>query len=246
MSPKITKRGFHPNDHKWFSAKALEQLRLAQQEIQWLLDRHYGPESVIRLVCDHHMLSSRQRVALQRATSSNLQYKKRRLSMLSLEAAKDGCLYVDGFNLIITLEVALSGSLLVLGNDGVIRDLAGLRGTYRIIAQTELALVYLGKYLSKLSAPKVHFYLDAPVSNSRNLRNRILKASEKWGMPVEVELTPNADSILATRERIVTGDSVLLDTCKSWFNLSRGIIENYIPDAWIVSFNNDNESADTL
>lgn len=53
-------------------------------------------------------------------------------------------------------------------------------------------------------------------------------------MPVEVGLIPNVDSVLTSNERIVTGDSIILDECKSWFNLSRKIIEDNIQDAWVV------------
>jgi hypothetical protein len=40
-------------------------------------------------------------------------------------------------------------------------------------------------------------------------------------------------------ERIVTGDSVILDRCTSWFNLARKIIDDNIREAWIVSINQD-------
>jgi hypothetical protein len=36
-------------------------------------------------------------------------------------------------------------------------------------------------------------------------------------------------------ERVVTGDSIILNECKSWFNLSRKIVDDYIKDAWIVN-----------
>lgn len=48
--------------------------------------------------------------------------------------------HIDGFNSVITLEVALSGSPVFVCRDGTIRDLAGLRGTYRIIDKTEDAI----------------------------------------------------------------------------------------------------------
>ena len=48
--------------------------------------------------------------------------------------------WIDGFNIIITLEVLLSGSFLFVGMDGAIRDLAALRGTYRIIPETAEAV----------------------------------------------------------------------------------------------------------
>lgn len=57
----------------------------------------------------------------------------------------------------ITLEAALSGSLLLAGMDGTIWDLAGLRGSYRIVDKTVKAIDLLltrfgelGQYLSHL------------------------------------------------------------------------------------------------
>lgn len=238
MSPGTSRRGFNPEDIKWFSEKSLDKLKIAQQEIQWLLDRGYKIGTVINFVGGHYQFSSRQRIALHRATSSKIQYDKRDSTQLPLEAAKYGLINIDGFNLIITLEVALSGSALILGSDGVLRDLAGLRGSYRIIDNTEKAIELIGKSLKLLSVPGVKFFLDAPVSNSGKLRHMILKYSAEWDLPVEVELILNVDAVLSQTERIVTGDSVILDCCKSWFNLSRAIVDDYIKDAWIISFKN--------
>jgi len=131
----------------------------------------------------------------------------------------------------------LSNSVLILGNDGCIRDLAGLRGTYKIIDKTEKALDLIMMELKKLNIPKVSFYLDAPVSNSGRLKSKIIDYAEKWKVPVEVMLVQNADPILESMERVVTSDSVILDKCESWLNLSRGVIENYIDDAWIIDLN---------
>ena len=234
MSTKNVKRGFDPDDLKIFSKESIAELKIAQEEIQWLLDRGYKIKQIIEFTGNHYLLSSRARTALQRTTSSTAEYEKRRSTMLPFECAKDGCLNIDGFNLIITLEVAMSGSPILLGKDGVFRDLAGLRGTYRIIDKTDTAISLIGKTLQELSVPMVKFYLDSPVSNSGRLKTKILEYSEQWGMPVEVELIPNVDAVLAGKERVVTGDSIILDECKSWFNLSRKIIEDHIQDAWVV------------
>jgi len=234
MSTKNVKRGFYPDDTKIFSKESIAELKIAQEEIQWLLDRGYKIKQIIEFTGNHYLLSSRARTALQRTTSSTAEYGKRRSTMLPFECAKDGCLNIDGFNLIITLEVAMSGSPILLGKDGVYRDLAGLRGTYKIIDKTDTAISLIGKTLQELSVPMVKFYLDSPVSNSGRLKTKILEYSEQWGMPVEVELIPNVDAVLAGKERVVTGDSIILDECKSWFNLSRKIIEDHIQDAWVI------------
>ena len=234
MSTKNVKRGFDPDDLKMFSKESIAELKIAQEEIQWLLDRGYKLKQIIEFTGNHYLLSARARTALQRTTSSTADYEKRRSTMLPFEYAKAGCLNIDGFNIIITLEVAMSGSPILLGKDGVYRDLAGLRGTYRIIDKTDNALNLIGKTLQELSVPMVKFYLDSPVSNSGRLKTKILECSEQWGMPVDVDLIPNVDAVLAGKERIVTGDSIILDECKSWFNLSRKIIEDHIQDAWVV------------
>lgn len=241
MCSKTVKRGFNPEDSKNFSSKNIKKLKIAQDEVQWLLDRGYKIKPIIELVGNHHQLSARARTALQRTTSSTVKYEKRKSTALSFEYAKDGCLFIDGFNLIITLEVALSGSPILLGKDGVLRDLAGLRGTYKLIDKTDIALDLIGKALKGLSVPMVKFYLDSPVSNSGRLKSKILECSESWGLPVEVELIPNVDAVLSNMERIVTGDSILLDECKSWFNLSRKIVDDYIQDAWIIDLCNKYE-----
>lgn len=128
----------------------------------------------------------------------------------------------------------MSGSPILLGRDGVFRDLAGLRGTYRIIDKTDTALALIGKTLQELHVPMVKFYLDSPVSNSGRLKTKILECLVHRGMPVDVELIPNVDAVLAGKERVVTGDSIILDECTSWFNLSRKIIEDHIQDAWAI------------
>jgi len=237
LSDDAKKRGFDSNDSRWFSPEALHLLLKAQEEVQWLLDRGYKPEPVIEFTGSHYQLSSRQRSALQRASCALVQYNKRKASLLPFESAKDGCIFIDGFNLIILLESALSGSPVILGHDGVYRDLAGVRGSYRLIDETDTALELLGQCLAELRVPEAVFYLDRPVSNSGRLRNRILEYAQKWNIPVRVDLVPNPDVILTGMGRIVTGDSVILDQCTGWFNLPQKIIDEYVKTAWIVGFN---------
>jgi hypothetical protein len=227
-------RGSDPQDAQAFSAEVMPCLILARQEIQFMLDRGYPIGPVIDLVGGHRQLTVRQRMALQRSTASREQIARRQALMLPWTAARDGRLMVDGFNLIITLEVALSGSVLIRCGDGALRDLAGLRGTYRIIPETEAALQLIGQALQNLAAPEVYFLLDAPVSNSGRLRSLILSVAQNWNMPVDVQLAADVDRRLSGKERIVSSDSILLDQCRSWFSLAAKIVADFIPEAWIV------------
>ena len=135
---------------------------------------------------------------------------------------------IDGFNTIITLEVALSGSLLVKCMDGTVRDLAALRGTYRLIDKTAQAISLIGKTLEQYGIGKAVFYLDAPVSNSGRLKEQIQTVLAQAPYEVRTEVIHNVDTTLEKLGNVITSDAIILDKCGSWINLNSRIIEEYI------------------
>lgn len=232
---KVSQRGFDINDKRWFSNKEIIKLTKAKEEIEWLINRDYKIDTVVNFVGDRYQFSLRQRNALKRAICTDENKLMRKSKELSIDKIKEGPIYIDGFNLIITLEVALSKGTLIIGSDGCIRDLAGLRGTYKIIGKTDLVLDIIGKFLSKYDAKEVVFYLDSPVSNSGNLKYKILNYKKIWNIKTEVELVNNADVVLEKLGRVVTSDAAILDKCISYFNLNRYIIYEYIKDAKLIN-----------
>jgi hypothetical protein len=234
MSDAHPGRGISPEDRELFAPPTVALLRVAQEEVAWLLGRAYPTASVIRTVGDHHQLHARQRVALQRSTCSEAQRRGRLARRVPVERIAGLDLAVDGFNLIVTLEVALSGGVLLAGADTALRDLAGLRGSYHLIEQTETALTLIGDALRVLGPKSASFWLDAPVSNSGRLRALIVEHAARWPCAVSVELVPDADPVLAGRPRVVSSDSAVLDSCASWVGLGAWIVAEHIPGAWIV------------
>lgn len=232
---KISKRGFDLNDKRWFSEKEIIKLRKALEEIKWLLDRDYKLEPIINFVGSRYQFSIRQRDSLKRATCSTKNEILRKSKELNIDSIVGKTINIDGFNLIINLEVALSGGTLIVGNDGVLRDLAGLRGSYRLIDKTDIALDYIFKFLKFVYVESVNIYLDSPVSNSGNLKVKILEYAEKYNLKTNVELVNNADVILEKLSNVVTSDATILDKCTSYFNLSKTIIDEYIKDVNIIS-----------
>ncbi|WP_042276489.1 DUF434 domain-containing protein [[Clostridium] dakarense] len=232
---KVSKRGFDENDKRWFSNKELIRLRKAKEEIEWLINRDYKIDSVVNFVGDRYQFSLRQRDALKRSLCCNENKKIRKSKQLSIDKISEGPICIDGFNLIITLEVALSGGTLILGSDNSIRDLAGLRGTYKIIDKTDEALNLIGIFLKKYNCKGVKFYLDSPVSNSGNLKYKILDYANDWKIKTEVELVNNADVILDKLDRVVSSDAAIIDKCISYFNVGKSIIEEYIKEANIIN-----------
>lgn len=228
---EVVRRGYVPKDSIEFGPKATEELSAAAQELVFLMERGYDTKSASTFVGNHHLLSERQRLALARivSTSSAVQARKQK----ELLQAPDS-LVLDGFNTIITLEVALSGSLLLEGMDSTIRDLAGLRGSYRIVDKTVQAVELLFTRFETLGVQRALFYLDQQVSNSGRLRALLLEQAENRSVKVQVELHPSVDGLLSRMERVVTADAIILDKCGSWYNLNRTLIESAVPEAWIL------------
>ena len=134
------KRGYVPEDERNFSSEALETMKTASRHISFLINEGYDLKQTITFVGNHFLLSERQRLAIMRslATESQLRNRKDRQVQLGEAAGKE--VWIDGFNIIITLEVMLSNSILLNSMDGTIRDLAALRGTYRLIPETNDAI----------------------------------------------------------------------------------------------------------
>ncbi|WP_437925958.1 DUF434 domain-containing protein [Sorangium sp. So ce291] len=227
-------RGGHPDDARLFGPEAVAKLRAAFEEVTWLLGRGYPLRTAIRTVGDHHQLAARQRLALQRSACSDAQCASRlarRAPASSLLGAEAG---IDGFNLIITLEVALSGGLLVRGPEGVLRDLAGLRGSYAPIAETDAAIDRVGAALSGAGAARARFLLDAAVPSSGKLRARILDRLAGSPFALEVTLVPDPDRLLAGTAGVISSDSVVLDRCVQWIDLTGEILAARTPAARVV------------
>lgn len=231
----VVKRGFAPDDPKEFGAQAVETLHKAAADLQYLLNQGYPIKSASTFVGNHYLLSERQRLALARGVSSTESIRRRKEKQI-LKIPKGSTVHIDGFNTIITLEVALSESLLLKCMDGTVRDLAALRGTYRLIDKTEAAIELIGQALSEAQIGKAVFYLDAPVSNSGRLKQKILEQLQERPFEVQVEVIPNVDSVLAQLAQVITGDAIILDHCISWINLDAQIIDEMIGAYPYVNF----------
>ena len=125
--------------------------------------------------------------------------------------------------------------------DGTIRDLAGLRGTYSVIDKTEVAIKLIGEFLLENNIPKAIFYLDKPVSNSGRLKMKILDILEVTALQIEVENIDNVDSVLKSKENVVSSDAIILDNCISWINLNKYIIDKKISNNNYIDFSKLNK-----
>jgi hypothetical protein len=164
-----------------------------------------------------------------------MQKERRRATRLSVEAVQAEPLVIDGFNLIITIEAALSGGVLLRCRDGCLRDLSSVHGSYRSVDETETAIRLIGESLERLQAGPAVWFLDKPVSNSGRLAGHIMDLSGQRGWQWDVKLVMNPDVAISSGGQLsITSDSVMLDRASRWVNFSRYLVGVELPSAWIV------------
>jgi hypothetical protein len=244
MSDNQKHRGAHPADRLLFAPKHHGRLRRAAHDLSWLLSHGYATSASLKLVGDHFSLKERQRLAVVRAACSDQQRAFREQIRLPLESIKSRNLLIDGFNILITLEAALSGGALIKCRDGCVRDLSSVHGSYRTVAETEAAIRLAGEALSGAGPASTLWLLDRPVSNSGRLAQKIREMAVGEGWPWQVDVVMNPDKVLrASGQIVVTSDSNVLDGVTGWVNLGGRLIAERLPEAWVIDLEPSNLNA---
>lgn len=237
MPDSRSHRGPHPDDAEFFAPAHWPALRAATRDLSWLLERGYARESALKLTGDRYALTSRQRAAVARCACADVTVRLRRARMQPDTALAGAALAIDGFNVLTTLEVALAGGVVLLGRDGVLRDIAGVHGSYRRVEETEPALTLLERTLGALGIASCEWLLDAPVSNSGRLCARLNELGiAGW----QARVVPDPDPLLAAGSAVVaSADGEVLDRAARCYNLARACVERELPHAFLVDLSAD-------
>lgn len=235
-------RGPHPQDQQLFSMEAEPTLRRATGDLSWLLTRQYAANSSLKLVGDRYSLNARQRVAVARgACSDSSAVSRQQRQVLSNDLANQE-LWIDGFNVLTSVEAALAGGVILHARDDCYRDMASMHGSYRKVDETIAAIHILGELLAEWKLGLCRWLLDEPVSNSGRLKTMLAAAADRRGWKWEIDLVRDPDPVLVGTDRIVaTADSQILDHARRWFNLARAAIDLRVEDAWVLVLGDNNQ-----
>lgn len=219
MPDKRTHRGPHPADAKLFSPAAIGDLRSALADFSLLLTKGYAEKSALKLVGDRLSLTERQRLAVMRSACSDQQLVSRSQREVKMADLAGQHVAIDGYNVLITVEAAMSGGCIFKGRDGCFRDLASIHGTYRKVTETIPAVQLIGKFLKELGITEARWLLDSPVSNSGRLKTLIaeIAGENDWDWEVQLLASPDAE-LIQTDDVVASSDGVVLDRCSRWVN----------------------------
>jgi len=222
-------RGKQSGDDKHFATEWHPIFKEAADDMGYLLTRGYASNSALQIVGNRYKLNKRQRTAIMRISASKQAIETRKNAMCSAEDLQGNVVDIDGFNILILLESALSGAYILKGRDGTYRDISSVHGSYKRVIQTENAIQLVGEVLKKMNIQSAHWYLDQPVSNSGRLKTKLLEISEAHQFNWQVELDYSPDKVLVESENIIiSSDGWILEQDVRWFNLGALLIEDYI------------------
>lgn len=229
-SKKMAKnRGKHANDDKIFNSKWQPIFKEAVIDLSYLLSRGYGLKSSCQLVGNRYRLNARQQKILMRMSASEQAIIDRSQKSIAKEKLENETVLIDGFNILIILESALSDAYLFKCQDETYRDISSVHGSYKRVLQTEKAIILVGEVLKNLKVQKAIWYFDAPVSNSGRLKTMLYEIAEKHHFNWEIHLDNNPDTVLAKSENIIiSSDAWILDECQRWFNLGKLLMEKHL------------------
>lgn len=203
-----------------------EGLLMAAEDLRWLLNRGYPREASLALVGNRYGLSKPWREVLRRGVIPEEVAKARRAKTVPPEALKGERVALDGHNVLITLRTALQGGIVLLGDDGFLRDTAGLSRSFSLDPLTLQALDLVLEALLRLSPREVLLLLDAPMSKSKELAKEASSRMAARGLRGEGRAERIPEQTLYAFEGVVcSSDGDVIDKVQKAFDLAGYIVE---------------------
>ena len=191
-------------------------LKAAARDARYLVDHGYPKESAIRFVSDHHRLPEEQRFVLTRVVVASDTAKARRDKIQPLKALHGRALFIDGYNVLISVESLLGGKPVYLCDDGFLRDVQGIFRSYRPSDLTVPALDAIFDLLASACSAVTEVLLDQQISMSGRLAvlmRRVMAEHDVLGM---VRTAQDVDRQLKEMKGVIaTGDGTIMDAAVS-------------------------------
>jgi len=208
-----------------------ENLRKAIEDFRYLLDRGYRRESALKFVGDRYLLNKQTRLLLYRCVYGAKEAEKHRRKMVSQAEIQNKDLAVDGYNALITVESMLQDRLLILCDDGFIRDLSAIHGKHKVTPTTIQALRLIAEKIREAKVRRTKIFFDSQVSRSGELASSLRKIFEEENVAGDVEAVKQADvQVLGWAKIVASSDTVIIEKAEKVFDLVGEIIKHKAPN----------------
>ncbi len=206
-----------------------QDLQKAAEDFRYLLNRRYPRKAALELVGNRYGLTFDERHLLHRGVFSNMDSQARRKKNIPIEEVRNKDLAIDGHNVLITIEAGISGRPLVLADDGFVRDISGLSGSFKKTEETEEAVQLIIRVLKKWKPRQTLFLLDAPISMSGKLAEEIRDRLKQANLPGDATAVKVPEKILIGFPGVIaTSDTAIINQSKKVLDLAGYIITKRI------------------
>lgn len=204
----------------------MSRLHEAGSEFFFLQNHHYPRPSALQWVGNRHDLNKIERDLLHRGVFSQKTALRRLAKRCCGSAWQKGTLVIDGHNVHITVESAILGRSLLLGNDGALRDLAGQSARFRFSEASEVALDMIFSFLAEFRPLKVLFFFDAPLSRSGYMADQYRRRMKSLGLAGDAKAVPVPEREFPYAEgAVASSDQAVLDASRQWLDLARWVVD---------------------
>jgi hypothetical protein len=206
-----------------------EHLQNASEDFRYLLNRRYPKKAALELVGNRYGLTFDERHLLRRGVFSSKDSQARRKKRIPIKEIRNKDLAIDGHNVLITIEAGLSSRPLVLGDDGYVRDISGVSGSFKKTKRTEEAIQFIIRTLKEWKPRQTLFLLDAPISMSGRLAEEIRDRLKRENLSGDAMAVKVPEKILIGFPGIVaTSDTDIIDRSKKVLDLAGYVITKRI------------------
>jgi len=198
----------------------------AAKDLYYLLNRGYTRKFSISVVSNRYGLSKQEQMIIYRSIYPEdvvRQIKEKEISDMHL---KGKFLAIDWYNMLVTVNSAITNKPIYMGNDGFIRDTRGLHGRVEAMENVYETVSIILTSLSKLTLEGIKIYLEKNISYSGEMKKELENFIQSYNFKhVSIILTSTVDKDLLENQLVATNDSVILLKAKRIFNLTKYILE---------------------
>ena len=178
-----------------------------------LLRKGYPDKRTLELVADRYHLDRAGRAVLFRGVFREGANEKRQARVLPGPPAGKALVKVDVLNQLYAIGSYLSGQLVFIASDGLLRDASGYHGELLEARVLQRAVQLMLSFLEGNPALEVELYLDSQADSVVSVRQAIQAAIRKVGNTIVIVESDKVDALLSSGRGFIlaSSDSTIID-----------------------------------
>jgi len=209
-------------------SEILRRLEAPLLDIRYLLDRKYPKKSAITYVSNRYGLTKDERNILTRIACEKDISNDRKRKLVSIEFIRDKNLFIDGYNVLITVESLILGYPVFLCDDGILKDVRSLFRRYKIGFITKEALSMIEMITSKYTPKEIVIIFDSQISRSGDLSKMARDIFDKDNCLVFTSKDTDKEIMENSRKGIIaTSDGIIIDNVDNVLDIPVHIADEF-------------------